>query len=59
MAEGTRFPLPAAEDQVTLAGVRHFGNWLRIAADLPDGSELVAGDRPPEGLRRDAALRLS
>ena len=41
MAEGTRFPLPAAEDEVTFAGVRHFGNWLRIAADLPDGSELV------------------
>ena len=41
VAEGTCFPLPAVQDEVTFARVRHFGNWLRIAADLPDGSELV------------------
>ena len=24
-----------------VARVRHFGNWLRIAADLPSGAELT------------------
>jgi hypothetical protein len=39
--EGTDFPLPAQRDDVTFARVRHFGNWLRIAADLPSGAELT------------------
>jgi hypothetical protein len=39
-AEGTTFPLPAKADEVTFARIAHFGNWLRIAADLPDGASL-------------------
>jgi hypothetical protein len=38
VAEGTTFPLPAKADVVTFARVAHFGNWLRIAADLPKGA---------------------
>ena len=41
VAEGARFPLPARADEVTFARVKHFGGWLRIAADLPDGAEVV------------------
>jgi hypothetical protein len=40
--EGTCFTLPAAVDAVTFARVVHFGNWLRIAAVLPDGARLNA-----------------
>jgi hypothetical protein len=39
--EGTTFPLPAARDEVTFARLAHFGSWLRISADLPDGAELT------------------
>jgi hypothetical protein len=39
--EGTTFPLPARADDVTFARVAHFGNWLRIAAELPDGAALT------------------
>jgi hypothetical protein len=39
--EGTTFPLPKRADDVTFARVAHFGNWLRIAADLPDGAALT------------------
>ena len=38
--EGSRFPLPSRVDEVTFARVREFGNWLRIAAELPDGCVL-------------------
>jgi len=41
VAEGTTFPLPAAPDAVTFARVAHFGNWLRIAADMPDGGAVT------------------
>jgi hypothetical protein len=37
--EGTRFPMPDREDAVTFARVAHFGNWLRVATDLPDGAQ--------------------
>ncbi len=30
-----------APDAVTFARVAHFGNWLRIAADLPDGGAMT------------------
>ena len=40
-AEGSAFPLPARADEVTFARVAHFGNWLRIAAALPDGASLT------------------
>ena len=39
--EGTTFPLPTRADEVTFARVAHFGNWLRIAAELPDGAALT------------------
>ena len=41
VAEGTTFPLPSAPDAVTFARVAHFGNWLRIAADMPDGGAVT------------------
>lgn len=41
VAEGTRFALPTAQGEVAFARVRHFGNWLRVAADFPDGTELT------------------
>lgn len=39
--EGTRFPLPDSQDAVTFARVRHFGNWLRVTASLPEGAEIT------------------
>ena len=36
--EGTTFALPTRRDEVTFARVSHFGNWIRIAADLPEGA---------------------
>ena len=39
--EGTTFPLPTEQDGVTFARLSHFGNWLRIAADIPDGEITV------------------
>jgi hypothetical protein len=38
--EGGALALPAAEGEVTFARVREFGNWLRVAADLPKGASL-------------------
>jgi uncharacterized iron-regulated membrane protein len=40
-AEGTTLPLPTTLDQVTFARVRHFGNWLRVVADLPESASLT------------------
>lgn len=34
--EGTSFDLPADQDSTTFARIRHFGTWLRIAAEIPD-----------------------
>ena len=39
-AEGSEFDLPAARDAVTFQRVSHFGNFLRVAASLPDGAEI-------------------
>lgn len=36
--EGTTMSLPRAIDLLAVARVTHFGNWLRIAADLPEGA---------------------
>ena len=41
VAEGTRLPLPSALDETTFARVSHFGNWLRVSADLEPGSEIT------------------
>jgi hypothetical protein len=40
MAEGTTLPLPRRRDETTVARVRHFGNWLRIAAELAPGASV-------------------
>jgi hypothetical protein len=40
--EGSRFPLPATAEAVTFVKVRHFGNWLRIEAELPARSSMKA-----------------
>jgi hypothetical protein len=39
--EGSEFDLPAAKDAVTFQRLRHFGNFLRICATLPEGSEIT------------------
>lgn len=39
--EGTRFLLPTAADGVTFGRVSHFGGWLRIAGDVPDGAAVT------------------
>lgn len=36
--EGTEFELPAGKDAITCARISHFGNWLRVAAELEHGS---------------------
>lgn len=36
--EGTEFELPASKNAITFARMSHFGNWLRIAAELESGS---------------------
>jgi hypothetical protein len=40
-SEGTTFPLPFRQDEITFARVAHFGNWIRVASDLMDGAELT------------------
>jgi hypothetical protein len=39
--EGTIFKLPTKADEVTFARVKHFGNWLRLATELPDGAAVT------------------
>lgn len=39
LPEGTEGAMPAGRDGVTALRVRHFGNWLRVAADFPAGAE--------------------
>ncbi len=41
VAEGTEFDLPMRTDEVTFARVSHFGTWLRLSADLPEGASLT------------------
>jgi hypothetical protein len=38
--EGGALALPTAEGEVTFTRVREFGNWLRVAADLPNLTSL-------------------
>lgn len=37
--EGASLVLPTAVDDIAVARVRHFGNWLRLAADMPGEAE--------------------
>ena len=39
VAEGTEAPMPSEEGGITAFRVKHFGNWLRIAADFPSDAE--------------------
>jgi hypothetical protein len=39
--EGTEFDLPREKDAVTFAKLVHFGTWLRVATDMPDGASLT------------------
>ena len=40
-AEGSVFELPAKKDAVAFQRIAHFGNFLRVAASLQDGSEIT------------------
>ncbi|MCP4565509.1 MAG: hypothetical protein GY873_00630 [Bosea sp.] len=40
-AEGSQFDLPAAKDAVSFQRISHFGNFLRVAATLPDSAEIT------------------
>lgn len=35
--EGAAVAMPRNKDDLEFLRVRHFGNWLRLKADLPDG----------------------
>jgi hypothetical protein len=37
--EGAATPMPVGGEDLRVLRVRHFGNWLRLAADLPAGSK--------------------
>ncbi len=37
--EGTQAPFPTAADDIQVLRVAHFGNWLRLKADLPESSQ--------------------
>lgn len=39
VSEGTIFDFPEQRDEVVAARVKHFGNWLRVRADLQDSAE--------------------
>jgi hypothetical protein len=40
VASGTGFVLPARRDGIAWAPVGHFGNWIRVAAELPRGASI-------------------
>ncbi len=39
--EGTSLALPTAPDAVTFARVTHFGGWLRLVGELPQGAQMT------------------
>ena len=39
--EGTLVPLPDTKGTLTFARPGPFGGWLRVAADLPEGTEIT------------------
>jgi len=39
--EGTATSMPADKDSLGVLRVRHFGNWLRLVADLPEDAQCV------------------
>lgn len=38
--EGTTVKVPEGQDEVQFARLNHFGNWVRLAATLPDNAEV-------------------
>jgi hypothetical protein len=38
--EGTTIPMPDDLERMTFAKVAHFGNWLRVALELPPGASI-------------------
>lgn len=36
--EGTEFDMPAGKNAIACARISHFGNWLRVSAELESGS---------------------
>jgi hypothetical protein len=39
--EGASVPMPSRENGIATLRAAHFGNWLRLHAVLPEGSECV------------------
>ena len=39
--EGTELPLPNQPDEVTFCKIRHFGGWLRVVGELPEGAQVT------------------
>jgi hypothetical protein len=39
--DGAGVAMPAQENDIALLRIVHFGNWLRLRAVLPEGSECV------------------
>lgn len=39
VTEGAVFDFPAQQNEVVVARVQHFGNWLRVRADLQNSAE--------------------
>lgn len=39
LPSGVEMQMPNAKDAIAVARVRHFGNWLRVAADFENGAE--------------------
>ena len=39
LPEGSEFAMPAQKDDISVARLRNFGNWLRVTADFADGAE--------------------
>ncbi|WP_306258764.1 hypothetical protein [Pararhizobium sp. IMCC21322] len=38
LPEGTRVAMPSAQDEIAVARISNFGNWLRVRADFEDGA---------------------
>jgi hypothetical protein len=39
VTEGAEVPMPSREGEIAVLRVKHFGNWLRVAADYVPGAE--------------------
>jgi hypothetical protein len=39
--EGSAFALPTEADAVTCIRLSHFGGWLRLAGELPEGAQIT------------------